>query len=166
MIGYRMILLASLISTFVIVDFVFPKMEGAADAHAVETTPGPIGDDIAFAILQDADQFNAAAVGFAGVTPTEVMAWRVIFDRPDAEDEFLRLLDTARPAGQLYALAGLWMRDSRLFAREAARFRGRSDSVRTFSGCIVGTARFDELVAQISRGEWVREFFRARLSAE
>ncbi|HYU22429.1 MAG TPA: hypothetical protein VEM60_04750 [Candidatus Dormibacteraeota bacterium] len=114
--------------------------------------------DLAVTILQNAEQFSSASVGYAGMTPNEVIAWRVIAFRADAESTFLKLLDTATPAGQLYALAGLRFRSNALFTREAEQFKSRSDKVHIISGCIVWSTPFDEIVTQIGRGEWVRSF--------
>jgi hypothetical protein len=86
------------------------------------------------------------------------MAWRVIFFRADAESTFLSLLETSTPAGQLYALAGLRFGHDKVFEHAAARLEGRSDRVHTVRGCIGGAATVAELVAEIRKGDWVRDY--------
>jgi hypothetical protein len=88
------------------------------------------------------------------------MAWRVILFRADAESTFQNLLETSTPAGQLYALAGLRFGNGKAFDRAAARLEGRSDRVQTVRGCIGGAATVAELVAEIRKGEWVRDYVR------
>jgi hypothetical protein len=114
--------------------------------------------DIAVAILRNAERFSSAGVGYAGLTPNEVMAWRVVFFRGDAESTFKNLLETATPAGQMYALAGLRFGKPDVFTRAATRLEGRLDRVQTVRGCIGGSETIAELVAEIRKGDWVREY--------
>src|SRR6266516_85413 len=72
---------------------------------------------LAVAILRTSDHFTSAGIGYAGVTPNEVLAWRLIFKRPDADSLFQDLLNTATVAGQLYALAGLRFSNSGAFPK-------------------------------------------------
>ena len=160
MITARLVTMASLAWWFCLVALVFPRMRSTLPPERIELRHAAEPADLAVTILQSAPQFNSASVGYAGMTPNEVIAWRVLVFRTDAESTLVMLLDTATPAGQLYALAGLRFRSAALFAREAQRFKNRTDQVQTLSGCIGGSARFDELVAQIGRGEWVRGFLR------
>ena len=160
MITARLVVLASLVWWYCLVALVFPRMTLTPPPERVEL-PHPVKPaDLAVTVVRNAEQFSSASVGYAGVTPNEVIAWRVLAFRADAETTFLKLLDTATPAGQLYALAGLRFRSTALFTREAKRFKNRSDEVPTVSGCMGWSARFDELVAQIGRGEWVQNFVR------
>ena len=160
MITARLVTLASLAWWFCLVAVVFPRMRSTLAPGRIEVSHAAEPADLALTILQNAPQFSSASVGFAGITPNEVIAWRLLVFRADAESTLLRLLDTATPAGQLYALAGLRFRSTALFAQQAERFKGRLDQVPTVSGCLGGSATFGELVTQISRGEWVRGFVR------
>src|ERR1051325_11544014 len=63
---------------------------------------------VSIAVLKQSEAFKAAAVGAAGITPNEVLAWRVIFHSPDRYSVFRDVLATGSPSGRLYALAGLW----------------------------------------------------------
>jgi hypothetical protein len=154
------VLLASLVWSFGIVALVLrqiPTEQQRTITPHVQIGP-PV--DMALTILQSAQSFNSAGIGYAGLTPNEVMAWRVVFFRADAESTFLNLLETATPAGQLYALAGLRFRNDDAFERAAARLEGRLDRVQTIRGCIGGAATVAELVAEIRKGDWVRDYLR------
>jgi len=160
MIGPRVVPLASLIWSFGVVALVVPRMTALREPVTAEPNQPSQPLDIALAILRNAERFSSAGVGVAGITPNEVMAWRVISFRADAESTFLKLLDTGTPAGQLYALAGLRFRNDSVFARKASRFKARADQVQTIRGCIGGAATFGELVAEITKGDWVRDYLR------
>ena len=118
---------------------------------------------LSVAVLKQAESFKAAAVGVAGVTPNEVLAWRVIFNSPGRDEVFRDLLATGSPSGRLYALAGLWFEDANEFATAATAVRAQGGTVTTVRGCIATTESLRELVHQIESGSWSREFLAARL---
>ncbi len=131
------------------------------ERQVVPGAPHPLA--IAVAILRTADHFTSAGIGYAGITPNEVLAWRVIFNRPDADSIFEDLLNTATVAGQLYALAGLRFSNSGAFPKAASRLQGNLGIVQTIHGCIVSTQTVAEVVREIRQGDWVREFVAGRL---
>ena len=120
-------------------------------------------------VIRGAVAFNAAQVGFAGITPTEVLAWRVILQSPGRDSVFRDLLETATSAGQLYALAGLRYglyvvgTDSSEYWSASARLSRKSQWVLTTIGCIGSRAPLNELVKQIDSGSWTSEFIAGRL---
>jgi hypothetical protein len=118
---------------------------------------------LAIAVLRTSDHFTSAGIGYTGITPNEVLAWRVIFNRPDADSIFQDLLNTSTAAGQLYALAGLRFSNSGAFSKAAARLQGKLSLVQTVRGCIVSTQTVAEVVGEIRQGDWVREFIAGRL---
>ncbi|HJR66297.1 MAG TPA: hypothetical protein VJ802_07685 [Gemmatimonadaceae bacterium] len=112
-------------------------------------------------ILRHAPRFEAAAVGYSGSVPTSVVAWLTVV-RSAAPDSLLRkLLQTATPAGQLYALAGLRVTNPELFAETARDFRTFHPTVPTLAGCIGGSELVRTIVSDLERGEWVDGFLRA-----
>ncbi len=76
--------------------------------------PGRGGEDqvrtdsveAAVATLRQAPRFALGGIGFAGVVSEEEKALRLLLTQPGAERLFDRLLQTATPEGQLYALLG------------------------------------------------------------
>ena len=153
----RLLILASLAWWYCLITVVFPRMTPTSAFERAERPLSTEPTELAVTLLKNAGQFSSARVGYAGMTTNEALAWRVLVFRADAESTFLQLLDTATPAGQLYALAGLRFQSAELFAKEAKRFEDRADEVSVHSGCIIWSARFDELLAQIGRGEWVQD---------
>lgn len=118
---------------------------------------------LAATVLRTSDRFGSAAGGYAGTTPHEVLAWRVIFRAPRADNVFKDLLTSASVPGQLYALAGLRLRASADFARAAALLRANAGMVRTVRGGIVDDEAVADVVAEIEQGRWTREFLETRL---
>jgi hypothetical protein len=125
--------------------------------------PINIQDPLALSVaeLKQAESFKAAAVGIAGVTPNEVLAWRVVFSSPERDEIFRDLLANGSPSGRLYALAGLWFGDANEFVTAAMALRAQGGTVTTVRGCIASTESVGELVHQIEGGSWSREFLTA-----
>ena len=116
---------------------------------------------LSIAVLKQTESFKAAAVGVAGSTPNEVLAWRVIFNSPNRESIFRDVLVSGSPSGRLYALAGLWFEDANAFAAAAKRLGTQGGSVTTVRGCMVGSESIRELIREIESGSWSREFLAA-----
>ena len=159
---HKAVSLASLAWSFGVIALVLPRLPLVAPPSEPIALPAASPGDMAVLIQRHAQRFSSAGVGYAGLTPNEVMAWRVIFFRTGGESTFVRLLDDATPAGQLYALAGLRFAfaNEELFAKAAARLARRTDRVHVIRGCIGFEASVAELVAEIRKGEWVRDYLR------
>jgi hypothetical protein len=90
----------------------------------------------AYVTLRDAATFSSGRVGAAGLLPQEVYAFRTLKDDPMADAAFKSLLKEATPAGQLYALCGLWFTDPGAFKTEAERLKRANGEVDTLAGCV------------------------------
>ncbi|MBC7818984.1 MAG: hypothetical protein IAG10_19010 [Planctomycetaceae bacterium] len=98
-----------------------------------------------YRVLRDADFFYGPAVGYGGVTPPEISAFRHFAHHQRGALVFRYLLLT----GSLPALTGL-RRSSPMFFKVAAQpFKLVPTSVPTFFGCIIG----GETVASLVRSE-------------
>ncbi len=159
MIGHRVVPIASMGWSLGVIALV---LKSGLIAPSI-SPPINIQDPLALsvAVLKHAEWFKGAAVGVAGVTPDEVLAWRVVFSSPDRDEVFRDLLATSSAAGRLYALAGLWFDDANEFAKAAAALRDQGGTVATLSGCIASTESVRELVHQIESGSWTRSFLMA-----
>lgn len=113
-----------------------PPVEAAT---LVPDDPDSLGLDAetrqAFQILLTTERFTDAAIGYAGITPLEVRAWRRLIDQPRAAQLFATLLDHARLGGRLYALCGLFYTDPARFEREVDALAGSKATVEFMSGC-------------------------------
>lgn len=113
---------------------------------------------LAGAILEHAPGFSSVAVGEAAITPSEVLAWRVILQSPAADATFKRVLARGSLAGRLYALTGLRLTDHAYYQQAVKRMLLSGGSVRTTRGCIVSMEHVADLVREIDDGTWSSEF--------
>jgi hypothetical protein len=89
--------------------------------------------------LANAHHFGGWAVGVAGTPTPPVRAWRVLIREPQATEALALVLKHGTMAGQLMALAGLYLSDSARFDREVARYKGLEQKVPLMtSGCMAG----------------------------
>lgn len=110
-------------------------------------------------ILIEAEQFDAAQIGFAGQPSHLVDAWLQIQRSSGAADQFAYLLRSGRtPAARMYALTGLFAVDRAAFDSVVATRAWSSDSVPVMIGCIVTTMSSDSMVSEIRAGVWDRSF--------
>jgi len=116
---------------------------------------------LSIAVLKQSETFKASTLGEAGITPNEVLAWRLIFNSPSRDEVFRDILTTGSPSGRLYALAGLWFGDANEFRVSAKALGTRSGTVTTVRGCIVSSEPLRELIREIESGSWSREFLAA-----
>ena len=120
--------------------------------------------DDAMDVLRSAPEFASAAVGYAGLVPTSVVAWLTIVSQPRADSLFLDLLETSTLAGQMYALAGLRVTSPRLFHIRAQPLWQSRALVNTLIGCTGSGMTTAVLILELERGTWTDEFLRASRS--
>ena len=161
--------LGSLAWSFAVIALVLKSGFFDPSTPSPSPSPQPTGDQrlaMPVDVLTHAEGFYAASVGFAGMTPNEVLAWRAIAQSTDHQALFERLFMSASLPGRLYALAGLWLGDRAEFDRAARQLRANGGSVRTMRGCIMAEASVASLVAEIEKGNWSREFIMGRLLSD
>jgi hypothetical protein len=98
--------------------------------------------------------FALGGVGYAGTMSSGEKDLRAVLKKADAVEQLQSLLKDASPAGQLYALLGLRLRDRPAYEKAVPEFRKRSDAVSTMHGCIVMKEKMDSIVQQIEHGDY------------
>ena len=113
--------------------------------------------------LSKAPSLMESRVGYIGVVPEEVRAWRLLRESPRASRLFQQLLDGSTLPGRLYALAGLQAIESRKF-EEAFTAIGllTLQHVQTTHGCLVQEEPLETVLAEVRSGWWSRELENAR----
>ena len=122
-------------------------LEGTTRSGATE--PGG-----AEAALEKASMFALGGIGVAGTMSPGERALREIFATRDAVARMERLLTTATPAGQLYALLGLRLKERALYNRVVQQLRPNDAKVETARGCNLSQDSFGDLVKEIERGQY------------
>jgi hypothetical protein len=111
-------------------------------------------EDQPYRILKGAERFSIGGVGYAGSLSREERAFRVVWHRSSASDDFRRLISEATIAGRLYALLGLRHLDAPSFQAELRRYLRSDAAVETWSGCLVHRQPAAEVAADIERGDY------------
>lgn len=108
----------------------------------------------AYNTLKTVPHFAIGGVGFAAQTSEGENALRLLLKQKEATTVFQKLLKEANREGQLYALLGLKLTNSTLFAREAKPFSEMKTKVHTMSGCIFFDQPVTSLVTTIKKGDY------------
>jgi hypothetical protein len=98
--------------------------------------------------------FALGGVGVAGTISPGESDLRAILKEANAVQQLQSLLKNASPAGQLYALLGLRLRDRAAYEQAVPAFRKRSDVLSTMHGCILMHEKMDSIVHQIEHGDY------------
>jgi hypothetical protein len=104
--------------------------------------------------LSSAGSFALGGIGVAGTMSGGERELRQVLEKPDAVSRLEALLTTASPAGKLYALLGLRLRDRAAYERALEKCRTLDAKVETARGCILQQESFRSLVKEIERGQY------------
>jgi hypothetical protein len=104
--------------------------------------------------LQSAASFALGGIGAAGTMSSGERALREVLKKPDAVAQLEALLSNASPAGKLYALLGLRIRDRAAYERALEKCRSTDAKVETARGCILSQESFRDLLKEIERGQY------------
>jgi hypothetical protein len=104
--------------------------------------------------LQSVGSFALGGIGVAGTMSSGERALREILKNHDAVARLEALLSSASPAGKLYALLGLRIRDRAAYERALEKIRATDATVETARGCILSREPFRDLVKEIERGQY------------
>jgi len=116
---------------------------------------------------------DGAVYGFAGELENRTAtAVRFLLSQENADAIFLRLLTDAKPAGQLYALCGLYYVDRERFDKEVEAFRHDTREIETTSADVTGRDKLCDIVfcpfedsqterIVLKRGESLQQWFLA-----
>jgi hypothetical protein len=81
-------------------------------------------------------------------------ALRAVLRKPDATVQLEPMLLRASPAGRLYALLGLRLRDRAVYARALRTLTREDAQVEVMHGCITRPESFRALVSEIHHGKY------------
>ena len=133
------------------------------EGSSIAVFPREAPTELAVTVLRQSTVLTSAAVGYAGTTPTEVLAWRFLVEAPNAESLFLEVFSNSpNRAGQLWALAGLRVVSPQVFERKAGLLGQDPGEVETMIGCIVSPRPIRVVLNELRRFDWVRDYLRNR----
>ena len=104
------------------------------------------------ATLRKTELFALGGIGVAGTMSEGERALREVLNESEVTARLEKLLSDASPAGQLYALLGLRVRDRAAYERALGKLRTTNAKVHTARGCMLSEELFSDLVKEIERG--------------
>jgi hypothetical protein len=102
--------------------------------------------------LRKTELFALGGIGAAGSMSEGERALREVLNESGVSARLEKLLSDASPAGQLYALLGLRLRDRAVYEPALQKLRTTDAKVQTARGCILQQESFGDLVKEIERG--------------
>ena len=118
------------------------------------TAPVHADDKGTASSLARENTFALGGVGVAGTMSSGESDLRALLKETDAVQQLKSLLKNATPAGQLYALLGLRLRDRPSYEQALPALRQRSDMISTMHGCILMKEKMESIVKQIEHGDY------------
>jgi hypothetical protein len=104
----------------------------------------------AYETIRTSKSFCDVAVGVAGRTPDEVLAFRLLIKEKDPKIIFRALFKDSEFPGQLYALCGLFHCDHEYFKKVVEPYRNSNEQVETMIGCNVSKSTVASVVESSS----------------
>jgi hypothetical protein len=104
--------------------------------------------------LRTTGLFALGGIGIVGRMSEGERALRELLKEADVSARLEHLVSDASPAGQLYALLGLRIRDRAAYERALEKLRTTDVKVQTAHGCILQQESFRDLVKEIERGQY------------
>ena len=105
-------------------------------------------------VLQKTGMFALGGIGVAGTMSEGERALREMLKEQDATARLEKLVSSGSPAGKLYALLGLRIRDRVAYERAVEKCRMLDAKVETARGCIISQESFRDLLKEIERGQY------------
>jgi hypothetical protein len=106
------------------------------------------------AVLGKTSLFALGGIGVAGTMSEGERALRELLKESDLLARLEKLVTNASPAGQLYALLGLRLRDRAAYQRALEKLRTTDAKVQTARGCVLQQESFRDLLKEIERGQY------------
>ena len=117
--------------------------------------PGLVPEADAYHQLVAADRFSIGGTGPGGAIRAPERALRTIMRDPDRKRLFQAALAEATPAGQMYALCGLYYSEPQTYRDVVGSYRNSKAGFATQSGCSVivhGAFAFHATISQLESG--------------
>ena len=126
--------------------FLLLLLTARVDAQTFSPSQLTSDGERSYQVLLLALEFEDDEIGIAQDSSQLVNAYRVLLKERYADAAFKSLLAKATPAGQLYALCGVYYTDHDFFRTVVERYAARTDYVKTQLGCIGRSMRVADLV--------------------
>jgi hypothetical protein len=102
--------------------------------------------------LSSIHDFAFGGIGVAGTTSQGEVAFREIYDRPSAKDDFLKLLSSGNPQAKCYALVGLRALNPQVYSSKIEEYKKDKTKVTTIGGCMIAVFPMSSVATNIEAG--------------
>jgi hypothetical protein len=107
-----------------------------------------------FETLSSIHDFAFGGIGAAGTTSKGEVAFRDIYNRPSAKDDFLKLLSSGNPQAKCYALVALRSLDPQTFSSKIETYKKDKTNVTTIGGCMIAVLPMSSVATNIEAGHY------------
>jgi hypothetical protein len=104
--------------------------------------------------LSSIHDFAFGGIGAAGITSQGEVAFRDIYARPSAKDDFLRLLNYGNPQAKCYALVALRSLDPQTYSSRIETYKKDKTNVTTIGGCMIAVLPMSSVATNIEAGHY------------
>ena len=102
--------------------------------------------------LSSIHDFAFGGIGVAGTTSEGEVAFREIYNRPSAKDDFLKLLNAGNPQARCYALVALRGLSPQIYSSEIEKYKKDKTKVTTIGGCMIAVFPMSSVATNIEAG--------------
>jgi len=102
--------------------------------------------------LSSIHDFAFGGIGVAGTTSEGEVAFREIYDRPSATDDFLKLLNSGNPQAKCYALVALRGLNPQVYSSKIEEYKKDKTTVTTIGGCMIAVFPMSSVATNIEAG--------------
>jgi hypothetical protein len=105
-----------------------------------------------FEILSSIHDFAFGGIGVAATTSKGELAFRDIYNRPSAKDDFLKLLSSGNAQAKCYALVALRSLDPQIYFSKIEEYKKDKTNVTTIGGCMIAVLPMSSVATNIESG--------------
>ena len=102
--------------------------------------------------LSSIHDFAFGGIGVAGATSEGEVAFRQIYNRPSAKDDFLKLLNSGNPQAKCYALVALRGLNPQIYFSKIETYKKDTTKVTTIGGCMIAVFPMSSVATNIEAG--------------
>ena len=102
--------------------------------------------------LSSIHDFAFGGIGVAGTTSEGEVAFRELYNRPSAKEDFLKLLNSGSPQAKCYALVALRSLNSQTYSSKIEEYKKDKTKVTTIGGCVIAVFPMSSVAANIEAG--------------
>jgi hypothetical protein len=102
--------------------------------------------------LSSIHDFAFGGIGVAGTISEGEVAFREIYNRPSAKDDFLQLLNSGNPQAKCYALVALRGLNPQIYSSKIEEYKKDETKVTTIGGCMIAVFPMSSVATSVEAG--------------